>query len=87
MAGRNVNALMPDESIRPITQGRVSAVGKTLKDTASGAYAHPKRGPLMLTLEEYASLCESLTALPAQLSPEVKRAAANYRRVRAERKN
>ena len=42
-------------------------------------------GPIVLTAEETASLLDSFAAAPKPLSPEVKRAIANHKRIKSER--
>ncbi len=59
--------------------------GKTFEETVPPVGTSQRSGPLMLTAEESASLLQSPAAPPKPLSPEVKRAIANYKRIKAER--
>ena len=45
----------------------------------------PQTGPCVLTVEESERILRNLSELPAPLSPELKQAIANYRRIKAER--
>ena len=58
---------------------------KTLESTGDCVGTSQKSGPILLTSEETASLLDSFTAPPRPLSPEVRRAIANYKRIKAER--
>ena len=44
-----------------------------------------RRKPVLLTVEETASLHRSLEAKPGPLSPEINQAIANYKRLKAQR--
>jgi hypothetical protein len=55
----------------------------TGKATAPNNGTVRRSGPYLLTAAESASLLQSLSAPPKPLSPEVKRAIANYKRIKA----
>ncbi|MCW3095312.1 MAG: hypothetical protein JWL77_930 [Chthonomonadaceae bacterium] len=59
--------------------------GKKLESTGDCVSTSHKSGPILLTREEIASLLGSLAVPSKPLSPEVKRAIANYKRIKAER--
>jgi hypothetical protein len=58
---------------------------KPLESTGDCVGTSQKSGPIVLTPEETTSLLGSFAAPPKPLSPEVKRAIANYKHIKAER--
>lgn len=58
---------------------------KTSEEVGPDAFTAHKSGHIVLTAEERANLLHSLASPPEPLSPEMKRAIANYKRIKAMR--
>jgi len=58
---------------------------EALKAEAMLSGAPQRNGPNMLTPEEGESILRMLSAQPEPLTPEIKRAIANFKRIKAER--